>query len=127
MVDGDNEEIPDEKETDNPGLGCALEFFAEYEEAMGLIDKLKVIYNDDRAIEVNNERFIFILDQYQEQPHLLDPNLDEMLNKIIEMVREEKNPENLKTIAFQYIKHIMKVRGFKTVVRHLPHEVSGVV
>ncbi|KAK6617706.1 hypothetical protein RUM44_005294 [Polyplax serrata] len=124
MVEEENEEIPDEKETDNPGLGCALEFFAEYEEVLELIEKLKEIHDDEKAVEVNAERFVFVLDQYQEQPHLLDRNLDVMLGKIIEIVRVKENPESLKSIAFQYIKHIMKVRGFKTVVRHLPHEVA---
>lgn len=124
VVDMDNEDLTDEKETDNPGLGCALEMFSEYREVLDLIENLKNIYDNQQAVEVSSEKFIFILDQYQEQPHLLDSNLDSLLNNLIDIIRNRENAEGLKHVAFRYIKHIMKVRGFKTVVRHLPHEVS---
>ena len=123
MVETDTEEILDEKETDNPGLACALEYFAEYDEVLKLIGNLSNIYNDSKDVEINTEKFNFILDKYQEQPHLLDPYLDKMLNELIIIIKEKNNPENLKALAFRYIKHIMKVRGYKVVVRHLPHEV----
>lgn len=124
VVDMENEDFTDEKETDNCGLGCALEMFSEYAEVHDLIENLKSIYDSQQAVEISSEKFILILDQYQEQPHLLDSNLDSMLNNLIDIIRNKENAEELKHVAFRYIKHIMKVRGFKTVVRHLPHEVS---
>lgn len=127
MEESDCGEILAEKETDNVGLSCALESFTEYREVSDLIDKLSHIYADKLEVEIQAERYTLILDQYQEQPHLLDPYLDSMLTKLIGIARDKNNALALTRIAFQYIKHIMKVRGYKTVVRYLPHEVKFLV
>lgn len=118
-----------EKEVDVIGLGCSKEAFSEHEEVKRLIDELKVSAQnqsanaDFRQLERNWQRFSFILDQYQEQPHLLDPHLDEILLKIIGITREESQSVDVKHVAFRCLYFLAKVRGFKVVARHLPHEV----
>ncbi|EFX65236.1 hypothetical protein DAPPUDRAFT_333395 [Daphnia pulex] len=60
--------------------------------------------------------------QYQEQPHLIDSYLDGLLTKIINIIREEGLDYEVKHVAFRCLYFISKVRGYKVVARHLPHE-----
>lgn len=108
---------------DSIGLGCALEFFKEYDEIISLIDQLKDVYNDQSLSEKVIERFIYILNQYQEQPHLLDRYLDDFLNRLLNIARNDENDDKLQHLAFKFLYIITKVRGYKVVLRHLPHEV----
>lgn len=126
-------EIADEitdKEVDVIGLGCSKESFTEHEEVERLIDCLKVLTKDEttstdmRLGERNWQRFSFILDQYQEQPHLIDSHLDSLLTKIIDIIREDGLSLEVKHSAFRCLYFISKVRGYKVVSRHLPHEVN---
>lgn len=125
-------EVPDEtpeKEVDVIGLGCSKESFTEHSEVIKLIDELKISVQkqnnptDIRLVEKNWQRFSFILDQYQEQPHLIDSHLDGLLTKIISIVRDEGLHYEVKHVAFRCLYFISKVRGYKVVARHLPHEV----
>lgn len=114
-----------EKEEEPFGLGCALEFFSEHEEIFQMVDNLKnVIHCQQSVVERAYERFSFILGQYQEQPHLIDSHIGQILNKLIEIVRNPENNLDLKHAAFKYMYVIVNVRGYKIVVRHLPHEVA---
>lgn len=126
-------EVPDEtpeKEVDVIGLGCSKESFTEHSEVIKLIDELKISVQkqnnptDIRLVEKNWQRFSFILDQYQEQPHLIDSHLDGLLTKIISIVRDEGLHYEVKHVAFRCLYFISKVRGYKVVARHLPHEVA---
>ncbi|EFX72680.1 hypothetical protein DAPPUDRAFT_58703, partial [Daphnia pulex] len=74
--------------------------------------------------ERNWQRFSFILDQYQEQPHFIDSHLDGLLTKIINIIREEVLDYEVKHVAFRCLYFISKVRGYKVVARHLPHETA---
>lgn len=122
-----------DKEVDVVGLGCSKEAFTEHEEVRILIDKLNVsdgkhsLTNPSspefRLAEKNWQRFSFILDQYQEQPHLIDPHLENMINKLIQITKEVTIDSETKHLAFRYLYFIAKVRGYKVVSRHLPHEV----
>lgn len=110
---------------ENIGLACALETFSEVEEVLCMIDSLKLVYNAQLSvIEKAYERYLYILDQYHEQPHLLDAHIDSILYKLCSIVRNLENHEDLRNLAFKYMYVIIKVRGYKIVVRHLPHEVS---
>ncbi|KAH9638460.1 hypothetical protein HF086_016785 [Spodoptera exigua] len=113
-------------ECDNIGLGCALEHFSEIEDVLNMIDNVKNIYNTP-ALEVEYDRLYAILKQYYEQPHLLDPHLDKMLSKFLSLIKDKDSPFELKHATFNYMYQIIRVRGYKIVIRHLPHEVSDLL
>jgi hypothetical protein len=123
-IDGDMDEI---NRDETIGLGCALEMFSEHEEVIDMIENLRTIYSSEVSVERAYERFVYILNQYQEQPHLLDPHLDNILDKLICIVRCGDSPTELKHATFNHLYIIMKVRGYKVVIRHLPHEVRLVL
>ncbi|XP_030759284.1 tubulin-specific chaperone D [Sitophilus oryzae] len=113
------------KEEEPFGLACALDYFSEYEEVLQMIDNLKNIIVSERSIqEKAYEKYSFILSQYIEQPHLLDTHINSILQKLIDIVRNTLNPVELKHIAFSYMFVVVNVRGYKDIVRHLPHEVA---
>ncbi|XP_047100592.1 tubulin-specific chaperone D [Schistocerca piceifrons] len=114
-----------EDESENIGLGCALELFSEVDEVMDIFDKLQNNFSEI-VQEQQYERFRYVLSLYQEQPHLLDPHLDRMLEKLVNIIRKDDNPMDLKHETFKYLHVITSVRGYKFVVRRLPHEVSDV-
>lgn len=118
------EQIKLEEEFDNPGLGCALELFSEYDEIMTMSSNLKNIYQDPGKFENAHQRFTHILSQYQEQPHLIDPHLDKMIQLLLDYILGDGISMQLKHAAFKYLYFIINVRGFKVVLRHLPHEVG---
>lgn len=75
------------------------------------------------------ERCIFILDQYQEQPHLLDPKIPVFVERLLTFVRSAASESNRRLFyqSFQFLRVLIKVRGYKTFARFLPHEHSDLV
>lgn len=123
---GFDAEMGRDDECENIGLGCALEHFSEIEDVMNMIDNVKNIYNTD-ALEAEYDKLYTILKQYYEQPHLLDPHLDKILAKFLDLIKDKQSPIELKHATFNYMYQIIRVRGYKVVVRHLPHEVSDLL
>ena len=113
----------DEDADDTIGLGCALEIFSESKEVIGMIKNLKCESESLRESEKAYERFKYIINQYKEQPHLIDPYLDEILSEIVYLIRNSAISLSSKHKAFKYLHLITNVRGYKAVVPHLPHEV----
>ncbi|CAH0407276.1 unnamed protein product [Chilo suppressalis] len=111
---------------DNIGLGCALEHFSEVEEVLNMIDNVKNIYNTP-SFEVEYDKLYNILKQYYEQPHLLDPHLEKILAKFLSLIKDKDSPFELKHATFNYMYQIIRVRGYKIVIRHLPHEVADLM
>lgn len=106
------------------GIVCTLEAFTHNEEVVQFIESLPSTYKDEKAMEITLEKLTVILNKYQEQPHLLDPYLDDHLQRLVNIVRNPNHEVTLKAKAFKFIRLIINVRGYKVVVRHLPHEVS---
>ncbi|CAK1546044.1 unnamed protein product [Leptosia nina] len=115
-----------DEDCDNIGLGCALEQFSEVEEVLNMIDNVKNIYNTP-TFEAEYDKLYNILKQYYEQPHLLDPHLDKILAKFMGIIKDKSSQPELKHATFNYMYQIIRVRGYKVVVRHLPHEVSDLL
>jgi len=120
-----------EEEEEFIGLGSALESFREVNSITEVIHNLDETIKDDRKYEQMIQSFKYVLDLYQEQPHLLDPHLDGLLSRLVAKIRGvgagNKSPSDGKVLlnaASQLMAHIIKVRGHKVVVRHLPHEVE---
>ena len=104
---------------------CKRYKIEEYSTLISLIDKLPTNIKLLRNKETASESFIFICDSYQEQPHLVDPFLSELFDKLIKHVKDNiEKKENAQVIheAFKYMYYLTKMRGYKTIVRHLPHE-----
>ncbi|XP_072796049.1 tubulin-specific chaperone D isoform X2 [Vicugna pacos] len=106
--------------------GAALESFGESAETRELLGRLRTVVGDRAAREGALERFRVIMDKYQEQPHLLDPHLEWMLNLLLELVQDKTSPADLVHLAFKFLYIITKVRGYKTFLRLFPHEVADV-
>ncbi|XP_011371946.1 tubulin-specific chaperone D isoform X1 [Pteropus vampyrus] len=107
-------------------LGGTLESFGDSAETRALLSRLRTVLGDRSAREGALERFRVIMDHYQEQPHLLDPHLEWMLNLLLDIVQDKTCPADLVHLAFKFLYIITKVRGYKTFLRLFPHEVADV-
>uniref|UniRef100_A0A8C2ZPK1 Tubulin-specific chaperone D n=1 Tax=Cyclopterus lumpus TaxID=8103 RepID=A0A8C2ZPK1_CYCLU len=105
---------------------CVLGDFSESSETRALLSSLLEVHGDTGTVESATQRFLVIMNRYQEQPHLLDPHLEWMLNMILEVVRSETSPPSLVHLAFKFLYIICKVRGYKIFMQLLPHEVADV-
>ncbi|XP_060027662.1 tubulin-specific chaperone D isoform X2 [Erinaceus europaeus] len=117
----------DESEAEALAGGCAFEAFGESAETRALLGRLRTLRGDPAAHEGALERFRVIMDKYQEQPHLLDPHLEWMMNLLLDTVRDKTSPADLVHLAFKFLYIITKVRGYKTFLRLFPHEVADVL
>ncbi|GFO18516.1 tubulin-specific chaperone d-like [Plakobranchus ocellatus] len=111
-------------EEDTERTAVVHERFKEIEEVKELITNLENIYHNTIAMEMSAERFRFIIDDYQEQPHLIDVYLEDLLTMLLNIGKNPSAPKPLTQQSFSYLYLITKMRGFKQVVRLLPHEVS---
>ncbi|XP_029456142.1 tubulin-specific chaperone D isoform X2 [Rhinatrema bivittatum] len=103
-----------------------LEAFSEHQEVKNVIDSLRDVYGDQISREMAIEKFICIMDRYQEQPHLLDPHLDWMLHSLLDVLQDKKSPPALVHLTFKFLYIITKVRGYKIFLQLFPHEVTDV-
>ncbi|XP_063977643.1 tubulin-specific chaperone D [Diachasmimorpha longicaudata] len=112
---------------DAESIGCGFNAFQEIEEVKKLVGSLKTSDASAVTIESNRDRFKFILSLYQEQPHLLDPFLDEILKPMLELVKCDAVSEPIKHNTFKYMFLLMNVKGYKKMVTYLPHEVMDML
>ncbi|KAM9745954.1 tubulin-specific chaperone D isoform 2-T2 [Menidia menidia] len=105
---------------------CVLDGFKEKNDTNSLISSLPEVHGDPAENESTTQRFLVIMNRYQEQPHLLDPHLEWMLKMILDLVRSEKSPPSLVHLSFKFLYIICKVRGYKIFMQLFPHEVSDV-
>ena len=73
-------------EDNSVGVCGILEQFVEILEVEGLIRELPTYCSKPNELEFQKERFCKVLDYYQEQPHLIDPHLSSLLEKLVEQV-----------------------------------------
>ncbi|XP_018409145.1 PREDICTED: tubulin-specific chaperone D [Nanorana parkeri] len=106
--------------------GNILESFTESQETRDLIVSLRTTCEELVTREVCTQRFIVIMDKYQEQPHLLDAHLEWMLDLLLEIIRDKSSSPLLFHLAFKFLYIISKVRGYKIFIRLFPHEVVDV-
>lgn len=100
--------------------------FKEGNQIMSLIDKIPINVKVLREKEMAFQNFLVIVDEYQEQPHLLDPFLFVMFEKLIQLVKENMEKggdDNIVHEAFVYMYSLSKMRGYKKIIQHLPHEI----
>ncbi|ORX81575.1 ARM repeat-containing protein [Basidiobolus meristosporus CBS 931.73] len=129
-----------------------LTFFKEAEQFKNSLEELISICRKNGQIPVGDidskrEKCLTIelskiLEQYQEQPHLLDPHLESIVNPLIAELRNkltstqivgdpacesekvERRNINSHHSLFQILYVLSKVRGYKTIVKFFGHEVA---
>uniref|UniRef100_A0A8C5WFX2 Tubulin-specific chaperone D n=1 Tax=Leptobrachium leishanense TaxID=445787 RepID=A0A8C5WFX2_9ANUR len=122
----DSTEQEEDGSQDLLARGNIMESFSESTEIRELIRSLSAVWGELVSCEVCIQRFVVIMDKYQEQPHLLDPHLEWMLDMLLEIIRDPSSSSALVHLAFKFLYLISKVRGYKTFVRLFPHEVVDV-
>ncbi|KAI9499220.1 tubulin folding cofactor D C terminal-domain-containing protein [Zychaea mexicana] len=76
------------------------------------------------------KRLSEILDMYQEQSHLMDPYLENLVGPVIVKLREyverpqDFSPNSTGHLLFRYLYLVTKTRGYKTVVKFMSHDVA---
>ncbi|CCM03543.1 uncharacterized protein FIBRA_05677 [Fibroporia radiculosa] len=119
-------------------------FYATFEKYQQFTDLQHSILSLDvwqePTIEENREedlllkKMSLILNEYQEQAHLLDPFLEQLVTPVIETIKshakhlasttQDKVPgpriDRIACLLYSYI----KFRGYKTITRFFPHEIS---
>jgi tubulin-specific chaperone D len=101
-----------------------LEAFKEFDEIMAMIKELNQVY--DKSMEKAYEKYSEILSVYQEQPHLLDPHINYLIEALLTIIRNETSTDGLTHAGFKYLYQICKVRTYKVFVKFLPHELSDI-
>lgn len=99
-----------------------LDHFIEYVEVLQMIESLKT--EQPKQYEKSYETYSTVLARYQEQPHLLDSHLGELISRLLAIIRLNDCPDELFHIAFKYLYQLSKVRTYKVLVKMLPHEIS---
>ncbi|XP_063077112.1 tubulin-specific chaperone D [Engraulis encrasicolus] len=112
------------EETEAITKACVIDGFTHSDEARSLIASLPDVYEHLAKTESTMQRFLVIMDAYLEQPHLLDPHLEWMVNMLLDYIRSEKTPPLLLHLEFKFLNIISKVRGYKIFMQLLPHEVA---
>lgn len=101
-----------------------LETFSELDEVLKMIDELNQIY--DKSLEKTYEKYAEILSRYQEQPHLLDLHIPQLIEVLLAIICNVSSPDGLVHAGFKYLYQICKVRTYKVFVKFLPHELSDI-
>lgn len=92
---------------------------------------ISLIPSAGAAFEKKYEVYSEVLGRYQYQPHLLDPHLGTLIQKILHFIQRRDPSGNighakdpLSHAAFKYLYQIIKVRNYKILVNFLPHELT---
>lgn len=101
----------------------ATDVIREMNEVTALIAELRKPDLSPSLVERNRDRFNFILSQYQDQHHLLDPYLEGILGSLLSIIKDEHCADSIKHNTFKYLFIIMSVKTYKKIVTYLPHEV----
>lgn len=99
-----------------------LEYFIEHDTVKEMIENLKAEH--DTTFEKSYEVFSEILAKYQEQPHLLNPHLQNLIELLLAYIRDQNTEATVFHAAFKYMYQFAKVRTYKVFVKYLPHEIS---
>lgn len=111
---------------------CASQL-SHFEHVDEFMKQLQVILQPESTVKdakQSLERLTAILDNYQEQSHLLDPFLERTIEPTMVRLREDVDkysgaavPETT-VVLFKFLYFLTKTRGSKTVVKFMSHEVT---
>lgn len=88
-----------------------------------LIGHLPAAELTEDRFEEAYEEYSEVLAKYQEQPHLLDGSLEELVERILAYILDGEQSQLVKHRAAKYLYQISKVRTFKAFLKYLPHEI----
>uniref|UniRef100_A0A8D8I1B7 Tubulin-specific chaperone D n=1 Tax=Culex pipiens TaxID=7175 RepID=A0A8D8I1B7_CULPI len=120
------ESVADEcKNPSDDGPQNVLDTFAsgDLSRIWELIRGLEAAELTEDRFEEAYEEYTELLAKYQEQPHLLDGSLEELVEGILRYILEGERDRLMKHRAAKYLYQICKVRTFKAFQKHLPHEI----
>lgn len=98
--------------------------FEDYEAVMSTIQTVTKGGVSEKKLESLLEKFKATLDKYLEQPYLLDPHLAEIVKALLGPVKSSLCTDEMLNACMAFLLVVTKVRGYKVVVNHLPHELS---
>lgn len=104
--------------------GTMLDHFGEIDVVVNLISDIPNIVKTQTSKEMADEKLTEIVDKYLEQPHLIDPHLDNIMQKLLKIIQNKSTPIDQLHCAFKYLYFVTKVRGPKLMVKKFPHEVA---
>lgn len=82
------EELKDDEMPSN-----TLEMFSEVNEVLKMIAELNQVF--EKNMEKTYEQFAGILSRYQEQPHLLDLHIPQLIEVLLAIIRSDSSPDGL--------------------------------
>lgn len=106
--------VQQNEETDTDLPSNILDEFVEFDAVIDMIGKLPAVYGD--KFEKSYEKYSEVLSKYQEQPHLLDRHMSQLLDALWLVIRDPANPPDLVHAGFKYLYQICKVRTFKVLI-----------
>ncbi|KAJ6559228.1 TBCD protein [Mycena vulgaris] len=131
----------DEEIIEEGRLFATFERHGEFTDAQAVLLALDLTETPTPEQE-RNEAALFrrlsdILDEYQEQAHLLDPFLEQLVSPVVECIKrhaavvaqnsvnaeDNTNPARIERVALLLYNYV-KSRGYKTIIRFFPHEVA---
>ena len=99
-------------------------FFVEAPEVLALIKELRT---PGEAAAAAAQKIADILDKYQEQPGVLDPQLGAVVAPVLEVARAATRGTADRAVlppVCRVVYALCKVRGYKTIVKFVPLEVA---
>lgn len=109
------------------GQSSSDQIDTELSQLLQLISELPSICTDPVGLERHFQKYSLRLDSYQEQPHLLEPIVAQLLAALLAHVDKFAAPPPLVHTTLKYVAHLVKVRGAKVLVRRFPHETDDVL
>ncbi|CAI4230219.1 unnamed protein product [Auanema sp. JU1783] len=125
-------DVDDENEfCDDDVIGCLPRQLPDMHRELleSLVEAIPTL-SDETSQQNNESRFLHIIKVYQLQPALLDGVIPQLIEKLLSFVdlsvpADSSLAIDLKSsLAFKRLAYISDVRGYKTVVRLLPHTVT---
>ncbi|XP_065073427.1 tubulin-specific chaperone D [Ochlerotatus camptorhynchus] len=119
------ESVADDCKNPDDGPQNVLDAFDTQDKArvLELIGQLPAAELTEDRFEEAYEEYSEVLAKYQEQPHLLDGSLEELVERILGYILDREQSQLVKHRAAKYLYQISKVRTFKAFLKYLPHEI----
>ncbi|KAF5397755.1 tubulin-specific chaperone D [Paragonimus heterotremus] len=100
--------------------------FKHYDDVVSYIRSIPSVVKDSGEEELLEEELKRVFNFYQEQPHLLDPYLERLISECLTVVHTSVEKPKAFHFAFRVLYLMVKTRGYKSIIRLMPHTVDDV-